>query len=454
MAIWNAINYTDIKPDRFDAEYHSKPHKNNIKILQATGDIVSLGRLFKYINRGEQPLYDPKGTIRVLRSVNVGKMTFNNVRQEYVTTDFLNKTSRGRVIQNDILITSTGVGTLGRTSIWHDSNSAFCDGHITIVRGTDKNPYFITAYLNCKYGLLQFEQNLRGSSGQIEIYPSDIEKILIPEFLFEYQNEIGEYVKKAFELKELSKSLYDQAEKILARELKLDKIALSLPKWYSADYSEVITSSRFDGEYFSPVIKNILSQSFLQGKDTIGSLFHIIRGCTPKSYLSEGIPVVKTKNVRTPDIDKDRIEDYASQLDTSVLTKENDLVIASMGVGSLGRISYITSDSTDFTIDGTLRIFRRKDHTADNIEIPTMLFLSSEIGQKLIYRGVVGSTGIISITDDYLATIPIPILNESVRKQLTELVLKSIQAQTESTNLLVRAKKRVEELIEQEARKN
>lgn len=453
MAIWNTINYTDIRPDRFDAEYHSKPHINNIQLLKATGNVVPLGSLFTYINRGGQPLYDKDGTIRVLRSVNVGRMTFNNIRQEYVTTDFFNKSSRGKVMQNDVVITSTGVGTLGRTSIWYESYSAYCDGHITILRGTEKNPFFLTAFLNSKYGLLQFDQNLRGSSGQIEIYPFDLEKILIPEFLFAYQEEIGAYLTKAFDLEEQSQSLYRQAEELLAKELKLNEITLSPKKWYTADYSEIITDGRFDSEYFSPAIKHILAQSFLKDNHTIGELFQIIRGGTPKSYQKDGIPVIKTRNVRVPDIDKKRIEDYACSQDVSVLTKENDLVIASMGVGSLGRISYITQESKDYTIDGTLRIFRKKDDSQDNIEIPTLLFLSTEIGQKLIYRGVVGSTGIISITDDYLVKLPIPMLDQSLRKQLTDLVLKSIQAKNDSANLLAKAKNRVEELIEQKAGK-
>lgn len=454
MATWNVIHYTDIRPDRCDAEYHSKLYSDNSATLKKTGPVVTIGELFHTIHRGEQPNYEKNGTIKVLRSVNVGSMSFNDARQEYVTKEFFNKTVKGQVRTDDVLITSTGVGTLGRTSIWYDSDNAFCDGHITILRDTTVNPFFIAVFLNSKYGLLQFDQNYRGSSGQIEIYPFDIEKFIVPSFLLEFQNEIGLILKKAFDLDVSSKSLYFQAEELLAKELQLDQLYLPTKKWYSALYSEVIEDDRMNAEYFSPAVKSILSQGFLQGGYIIGDLFHVVRGYTPKSYYKSGVPVIKTKSVRVPNVDKKRITDYADVNEPLALTREHDLILAAMGVGSLGRTSYVTANDSDCAIDGTLRVLRRKNESLSNIEIPTMMFLATTVGQKLIYRGISGSTGIISLPDDYLAKIPIPVFRETVRQKVTELVLNSIKAKNHSEQLLAQAKRRVEELIEQEANKS
>lgn len=82
MAVWNTINLTDIKPDRCDAEYFRKDYQDNIANLKSTGNTFSLGRLFGHINRGSQPSYSKNGTIKALRSVNVGFMDFNETRQE------------------------------------------------------------------------------------------------------------------------------------------------------------------------------------------------------------------------------------------------------------------------------------------------------------------------------------------------------------------------------------
>ena len=153
MAIWNIIKLTDIKPDRFDAEFFRKDYQDNIALLKTTGLTSSLGKLFGYINRGTQPAYHPKGTLKAIRSVNVGFMNFNETRQEFVSESFFDKNNRGKVEKDDVLITSTGIGTLGRTSIWFKNDRAFCDGHITILRNGTTDPYFITAFLNSKYGL-------------------------------------------------------------------------------------------------------------------------------------------------------------------------------------------------------------------------------------------------------------------------------------------------------------
>ena len=116
-------------------------------------------------------------------------------------------------------------------------------------------------------------------------------------------------------------------------------------------------------------------------------------------------------------------------------------------------MSYVTDEETNCAIDGTLRILRKKDLSLNDMEIPTMLFLSTEVGQKLIYRGISGTTGIISLPDDYLERIPIPVFEKSVRRKVTEFVLNSIKAKNQSEQLLAQAKQRVEELIEQEANK-
>lgn len=277
--------------------------------------------------------------------------------------------------------------------------------------------------------------------------------IFIPNCILAHSNEISAYIAEAIEGQKQSQALYHQAETLLAKELQLDQLKLPNKKWYTANYCEVNKERRINAEYFSPDVYCILSQDFLKEAVTINDVFEIIRGYTPKCYYRSGVPVVKTKNVRTPNVDKKRISDYADSQEPLTQTKENDLILAAMGVGSLGRMSYVTDKETNCAIDGTLRILRKKDLSLNDIEIPTMLFLSTEVGQKLIYRGISGTTGIISLPDDYLGRIPIPVFEKSVRRKVTELVLNSIIAKNQSEQLLAQAKHRVEELIEQEANK-
>lgn len=127
----------------------------------------------------------------------------------------------------------------------------------------------------------------------------------------------------------------------------------------------------------------------------------------------------------------------------------NDVVFASMGVGSLGKVSLFSYDGDKpFVTDSTLRIYRAKKHTHVLPEV-LCIFLQSAIGQELIYRYVVGSTGIINIYDDDIAKIPIPILDGEIQKDIAEKVQNSFALRRQSKQLLEYAKQAVEMAIEQ-----
>lgn len=91
---------------------------------------------------------------------------------------------------------------------------------------------------------------------------------------------------------------------------------------------------------------------------------------------------------------------------------------------------------------------RAKKHTHVLPEV-LCIFLQSAIGQELIYRYVVGSTGIINIYDDDIAKIPIPILDGEIQKDIAEKVQNSFALRRQSKQLLEYAKQAVEMAIEQ-----
>lgn len=83
--------------------------------------------------------------------------------------------------KNDILITSTGIGSTGKTAIYTEKESAITDGHITIVRlKPEINPYYVLSYLRCEYARRQMSRMERGTSGQIELYAEDLKNLLVP----------------------------------------------------------------------------------------------------------------------------------------------------------------------------------------------------------------------------------------------------------------------------------
>ena len=116
---------------------------------------------------------------------------------------------------------------------------------------------------------------------------------------------------------------------------------------------------------------------------------------------------------------------------------------------NLGKVSLFYYDGDKlFVTDSTLRIYRAKETTRVLPEVLCM-FLQSTIGQELIYRYVVGSTGIINIYDDDIARIPIPVLDTEIQKDIAAKVQESFELRRQSKQLLEYAKQAVEMAIEQ-----
>ncbi len=83
--------------------------------------------------------------------------------------------------KNDLLISSTGIGSTCKVEIYDEKQPAITDGHITIIRlKPDIDPYFLLVYLRSEYGQRQLARMERGTSGQIEIYADDVKKLLVP----------------------------------------------------------------------------------------------------------------------------------------------------------------------------------------------------------------------------------------------------------------------------------
>jgi type I restriction enzyme M protein len=81
----------------------------------------------------------------------------------------------------DILIASTGTGTLGKAAVYDSSSPAVADGHITIVRVDRKHvvPRYLADYLRAGFGRDQIERLYTGSTGLIELAPQQVDAIVV-----------------------------------------------------------------------------------------------------------------------------------------------------------------------------------------------------------------------------------------------------------------------------------
>jgi type I restriction enzyme S subunit len=130
--------------------------------------VCSLSDLTSYLSRGIGPVYIDNNGVCVLnqKCIREHRVDFSKSRRHDVTK----KPIGSRTLQpHDVLINSTGVGTLGRVAqVFHLSEPTIVDSHITIARaGPEMDPYFFGVMLTDRE--MEIEQLGEGSTGQTEL---------------------------------------------------------------------------------------------------------------------------------------------------------------------------------------------------------------------------------------------------------------------------------------------
>ena len=137
---------------------------------------IKRGKSPKYINKSNVYVFSQKcnqkdGTISLEQSKFLDEKTL----KKYDDTDY--------IIKSDIVINSTGNGTLGRIGIIKDkniySNKVVTDSHVTLVRVFDEiEADYIFYFLKCNQKYLELKAT--GSTNQTELSPEVIKKMMVP----------------------------------------------------------------------------------------------------------------------------------------------------------------------------------------------------------------------------------------------------------------------------------
>lgn len=161
-------------------EAKTKFKQTEIGMIPEDWKVENLANISTYVNRGISPKYSSDG-IPVInqKCVRNGTVNFVDIKKHDPNKLF----PHDKILQNfDILINSTGIGTLGRSACIKNKikNPTLADSHLTIVR-VDFNkadPLFVSYFLN---SIQTFIENLgEGTSGQQELSREQVKNINIP----------------------------------------------------------------------------------------------------------------------------------------------------------------------------------------------------------------------------------------------------------------------------------
>lgn len=180
----------------------------------------------KEIKRGKSPKYTINSKIQVFaQKCNVKNGGIDMSLAKYLDENIFSKYPEDEYMQDkDIVINSTGNGTLGRIGIFHDSDRVeqsiiVPDSHVTVIRASKGLMADYLFHALCFYQPY-LEKKCSGSTNQTELKPTVIAELYIPLPPVNEQNRIISKIKEVLRL----------AKTYSEKELILNKYNLSFPE--------------------------------------------------------------------------------------------------------------------------------------------------------------------------------------------------------------------------------
>lgn len=187
--------YDDIK-HRFDYKYWNPSTREKIRALKNSGNITIADLNNISTIRGRSPSPDSyvdevDGYALVIKAGNINRLgdlsletadwVEKSLFDEYVELSKAAGKDAYVIKKGDILLASTGDGTLGKCCVYTQSKPAIPDGHVTVIRIDPKqvDPFYLADYLRLGFGAEQIERLYTGSTGLIELTPDQVDSIVI-----------------------------------------------------------------------------------------------------------------------------------------------------------------------------------------------------------------------------------------------------------------------------------
>ena len=169
---------------------------------------VTIGKLCSFLSRGKSPKYSEERKYPVFaQKCNLYDGDISLEQARFLDPETISKWSdEYKLIDGDILVNSTGTGTVGRTRLFHsdilgDYPFVVPDSHVSVVRTLEEiESKFVLAFLSSDYGQTYIEDNLAGSTNQKELYIGILENMQFPLPPHEEQLRIVTAVDKWFAL--------------------------------------------------------------------------------------------------------------------------------------------------------------------------------------------------------------------------------------------------------------
>lgn len=451
MAIHSIILKSELEGNlRLDAEYYQPEYLNLEKrfdslktkvIDEISESVISFGAysLTSYIE------WQKSGVPYInVGDIHNGYINLDNVK--YISEKVNEILKKSQVKNGQVLLTMAG--TIGNAAVAHNflkiANANQAIAKIKLL--SNFSPYYLTAFLNSKYGLLQTQRQIV-SSVQSNIFLGTIKQFKVPIFDNKIMESIGDVYKSFLDELENSKLLYQEAEDLLLEELGLKDFE-SENKFFSiVNLSDVKNANRFDAEYFQGEY-NKLNKKISNYK--VNKLEYFVKNYSTgfpfksENYQEIGIPLIRINNIKRGYLDLNDtayLSENDYQLSPKDTAKTGDIVLSMSG--TIGMSAVIPDNISKCSINQRILRITPKEIDKDYF----VFLLNSVIGLYQLEQ--IGTGGVqINISYKDIKNILIPVLPQKTQQKIADLVQKSHEARKKSKELLDEAKRKVEKIIE------
>lgn len=339
-------------------------------------------------------------------------------------------------------------GTLGNVVYANDTfhNRLATHDLIRVVPNNKDIPEgYLFAYLSSKYGYTLLTQS--GFGGVVKhINPEHIRNIPIPIFPNEKQQEIHDLVIEATNLKVEANRLFEEAKEIFEKEI-------GKSKFEHTYQTNKIQSKEIRNNFLRLDAKYQIGQKILNEERVIHLEYIPIRNFasdiyvgnrSKRNYVAQGVPSLSSSDMLlfNPKRYAKQISPNSRNLE-SLLARKGDILISRSG--TVGNTVLIRDDLDNCAVsEHALRLVINKERIAPEY---VFCYLNTKHGKSSLEIAAYGSV-IITLNEEYVSNIGLPILPEEKQKQIVDKIATYVAYMDKATLLETQAIHLVENEIE------
>ena len=430
---------------RLDAEFF---HRDYLEIQHQLEEISS-HRLRDFQVKIKHPKeikrnYVDNGVL-LLRGQNVRPLSIDLTSNPvYISEEDAERLKENTIRYKNILIMRSGAN-VGQCAIYLENNNALSMSDTLIIQSGNLNPFFLTIFLNTKYGKALIERGKYGSA-QPHIAPPFLYQIPMPVW-DDLPSAIESTYLESKDLTELSKARYIEAQTLLLAELGLANWQPKQQLTFVKNFSDTKSAERIDAEYFLPKYDKIVNaiKNYPGGWDTLENQVRI-KDTNFNPDAETEYKYIELANIAINGEITDCMVEQGEDLPTRARRKvaAGDVIISSIE-GSLESIALITDEYDDALCSTGFHVV---ESDVLNSKVLLML-LKSTAGQLQLKKGCSG-TILTAINKKEFSKIAVPKIKEKKQTEIEQKVNESFNLHKRAKDLLEYAKRAVEIAIEQD----